>query len=165
MGTKGISNEARTFFGKNTSDVMMKVKCPVLAISENARFKEYKEILFPTDYKIHYSGEMLGILLNMLSLSNASVKILELFVSKTEPSSEQQENRNILENYFMPKTPIFQSYYSMEHTENNSIFNENCSADMIALAAKSLNICQKLMDAGQSRQIPFINQLPLLVLH
>src|SRR5680860_288073 len=54
MGTKGATNKESTIVGKNTSDVMMKVKCPVLAISENAVFQEQKKILFPTDYKIHY---------------------------------------------------------------------------------------------------------------
>src|SRR5690606_13440946 len=36
MGTKGASNQKEIILGKNTSDVVMKVKCPTLAISENA---------------------------------------------------------------------------------------------------------------------------------
>ena len=49
MGTKGKTNNEGVVIGKNTSDVMMKVKCPVLAISEFASYKEHKKILFPTD--------------------------------------------------------------------------------------------------------------------
>ena len=40
----------------------------------------------------------------------------------------------------------------------------NRNVDMIVLAAKNLNLCQKFLQNDQN-DIPFINQLPLLVLH
>ncbi len=165
MGTKGITNKKNTIIGKNTSDVMMKVKCPVMAISENAVFKGYNEILFPTDYKIHYSGEMLNILLNLISLSKASVKILEIFSSDTEPSKEQVESRALLQNYFSPQTPLFHAFYSSKNPDRNRMLMADNNFDMIAIAAKNLNICQKLLNSPQNHQIPFINKLPLLILH
>lgn len=165
MGTKGISNEAGSVIGKNTSDIMMKVKCPVLAISENAEFREYKEILFPTDYKIRYSGEMLDVLLNLASVSNASVKIMELYESTASPSFEQRENKNSLQNYLAARTPLLPSNEQALDQKKSFNNSENFSADMIALAAKNLNICQKLLLPGQNHQIPFIEKIPLLMLH
>ncbi|HET7361625.1 MAG TPA: universal stress protein, partial [Salinimicrobium sp.] len=135
MGTKGVTNKKATVIGKNTSDVMMKVKCPVLAISENAVFQEHKEILFPTDYKISYSGKMLGILINLVSLSKSSLRILEIFNSEKEPSEEQKENRTFLQHSFFPQEPIFHSYYSSGNTSASKIFMANNNIDMIALAA------------------------------
>ncbi|HET8837920.1 MAG TPA: universal stress protein [Flavobacteriaceae bacterium] len=165
MGTKGISNDEGSVIGKNTSDIMMKVKCPVLAISETAEFKEYREILFPTDYKIQYSGEMLDILLNMASMSNASVKIMELFESNATPSFEQRENKSSLQNYLAARTPVLPYNQEGKEEKNSFYTSKNFSADMIALAAKNLNICQKLLLPGQNHQIPFIEKIPLLMLH
>lgn len=164
MGTKGKTNDKGAVIGKHTSDVMMKVRCPVLAISENAVFKEHKNILFPTDYKIHYGSKMLRTLLNLTSLSKANVKILEIFNSEKEPSAEQAENREFLQDSFLPKIPVLQTYYATKEPNTFKIFMANRNVDMIVLAAKNLNLCQKFLHNDQN-DIPFINQLPLLVLH
>lgn len=165
MGTKGATNKKGSIVGRNTSDVMMKVKCPVMAISENAVFKGHKEILFPTDYKIHYSEKMLKTLLILTNLSKASVKILELFNSEVEPSEEQLTNKFFLQNSFVNNKPEFQTYYSAKNSDASPIFQSNLNAEMIVMAAKNLNLCQKLLRDNPQNQIPFINQLPLLVLH
>ncbi|UJH90851.1 universal stress protein [Antarcticibacterium sp. 1MA-6-2] len=165
MGTKGATNKKGPIIGKNTSDVMMKVKCPVMAISENAIFKTHKEILFPTDYKIHYSERMLNTLLILTNLSKASVKILELFNSELEPSEEQITNKTFLHNSFVSDKPLVQTYYSAQNTDTNLFFQANPNVDMIVMAAKNLNLCQKLLKNTSQNQIPFINKLPLLVLH
>lgn len=165
MGTKGSGNKAGAVIGKHTSDVMTKVKCPVLAISENAIYKEHKEILFPTDYKIQYNTKMLETLLNLSSLSQAQVKILELFNTEKEPSEEQMANRVFLQNSFSPKVPTLQTYYSSKAPDTTRLFLKNKNVDMIVMVAKNLNICQRLLKNQQNNQIPFINQLPLLVLH
>lgn len=165
MGTKGKSNNKGVVVGKNTSDVMMKVKCPVLAISENAVFKEHKEILFPTDYKIHYGSNMLQTLLNISSLSKADVKILEIFNTDKEPTLEQVENRHFLQNAFSPRVPVLQTFYSSIEKNPKKIFVSNRNVDMIVLAAKNLNLCQRFLQNDDDENIPFINQLPLLVLH
>ena len=165
MGTKGKTNSTGVVIGKNTSDVMMKVKCPVLAISEKAAFKEHKEILSPTDYKINYGSKMLSTLLNLASLSNANVKILEIFNSEMEPSPEQIQNRLYLQESFTPKIPMLQTYYTSRETNPKKIFTSNRNIDMIVLAAKNLNLCHKFLQNDEQENIPFINQLPLLVLH
>lgn len=165
MGTKGSSNRAGAAIGKNTSDVMTKVKCPVLAISEKTVYKEHKEILFPTDYKIQYNTKMLETLLNLSSLSRAQVNILELFNSENEPSEEQLANRVFLQNSFSPKIPMLQTYYSSKVPDTARLFVKNKNVDMIVMVAKNLNICQQLLKNQKNNQIPIINQLPLLVLH
>lgn len=165
MGTRGATNKRSTIIGKHTADVMMKVKCPALAVSENAVYKDHKEVLFPTDYKIHYSPKMLETLLNLTHLSKASVNILELFNSDTEPSEEQLANKIFLQNSLSPGIPKFQTYYSLKQKNNNLVFTSNENVDMIVMAAKNLNLCQKLLRNHSDTQIPFIKQLPLLVLH
>lgn len=165
MGTKGATNKKGAIIGKNTSDIMMKVKCAAMAISEKAVYKTYKEILFPTDYKIHYNPKMLDTLMLLKNYSKASVKILELFNSDAEPSEEQVTNRSFLHKSFSPDVPQVQTFYSSQSSETTSLFETNPNVDMIVMAAKNLNLCQRLLRNNSQTQIPFIKQLPLLVLH
>ena len=165
MGTKGSTNESKHVVGKHTADVMMKVKCPALAISEKAIFKAHREVLFPTDYKIHYSPKMLETLLSITSLSKAKIKILELYNNEKEPSAEQIANRIFLQNSFSPDVPNTQAFYPLKQSDNNSLITGNEKVDMIVMAAKNLNLCQRLLRNQSADQIPMIRQLPLLVLH
>lgn len=164
MGTKGATNKAGTMIGKNTSDVITKVKCPVLAISEKTLYNRAQEILFPTDYKIPYEAKMLKTLQNVVNLSQASVMVLELFNGDGEPTGEQLNNKTMLQNFFAPKIPDSQPYYPSREKDPN-LFGNSKNPDMIVMAAKNLNVCHKLLGNHQSSQIPFINQLPLLILH
>lgn len=165
MGTKGATNEKEIILGKNTSDVIMKVKCPTLAISENAVFQPHKEILFPTDYRIRYSAKMLESLKNITRLSKTSIKILELFASENEPGKDQIYNREALRNSLVPDVPETQTYYSFNDSDPKLLFRTNRNVDMIVMAAKNLSLCQKLLKNQNNHQIPFIRKLPLLILH
>jgi len=165
MGTKGASNEKEIILGKNTSDVIMKVKCPTLAISENAVFQPHKEILFPTDYKIRYSAGMLESLKNITGLSHTTIKILELYASENEPNLDQLHNREALKNALAPEIPEIQTFYSLQNPDSNLLFRTNKNVDMIVMAAKNLNLCQKLLKDHNNHQIPLIRKLPLLILH
>lgn len=165
MGTKGLTNNKTTIMGKNTGDVMMKVKCPVMAISEKTLFKGHKKILFPTDYNIRYNEKMLEVLHQLISLSKAEVKILEIFNSEEEPSEAQLENRLFLQNSFGPELLPLQTFYASKTTSYRSMFSSNRNIDMIVMVAKNLNICQRLLHNPKNDQVPFINHLPLLMLH
>lgn len=165
MGTKGVTNQKEIILGKNTSDVIMKVKCPALAISENAVYKPHQEILFPTDYKIRYSAKMLDSLKSFTSLSKTSVKILELFATDKEPNDDQLINKENLCNSFTPEIPEVQTFYSIKDSDPKVLFRANKNVDMIVMAAKNLNLCQKLLKTHNNHQIPFIRKLPLLILH
>lgn len=165
MGTKGASNEKEIILGKNTSDVIMKVKCPTLAISENAVFQPHKEILFPTDYKIRYSSGMLNSLKNIAETSKTTIKVLELFSSNNEPGLDQIFNKQALMNSLSPDIPEIQTFYALTNADPESLFLTNRNVDMIVMAAKNLNLCQKLLKDHRNQHIPFIRKLPLLILH
>ncbi len=165
MGTKGTTNKEGMIIGKNTSDVITKVKCPALAISQHAFFKANPQMVFPTDYKIQYSAKMLNTLFTLSKLSNSSIRILEFFSSEKEPSAEQIINRTLLYNSFTSGIPPVQTYYCLKNSDRKSLFSTNENVDMIVMAAKNINLCQRLLKNNSKNQIPFINKLPMLVLH
>lgn len=165
MGTRGIAGQKGISIGKNTADVMMKVKCPAMVISEEAIYKAQKEILFPTDYKITYSPKMLDTLFNLTQMSQASVKILELYNTENEPTAEQLANKIFLQKSFSPDSPMVQTYYSFKNSNSCSLFLSNENVDMVVMAAKNLSLCQKLLKSSTTSDPFFLKQLPLLVLH
>lgn len=168
MGTKGVSNKQAIILGKNTADVIMKVKCPALAISENAVYKSQQDILFPTDYKILYSKKMLNTLKLITNFTPTNFKILELYSSTKDPDENQKTNKESLLDSLseFDVHPSIQTYGSTTTTSNTSEVQFNKKVDLIVMAAKNLNLCQRLLkNEYNSTQIPFIRKLPLLILH
>ena len=108
---------------------------------------------------------MLNTLYDVVQRSKASVKVLELFTTDGEPTQEQKTNKQLLQSFFAPYEPILQTYYPSRNDGSSEIFNGKNNSDMIVMAAKNLNVCNKLLQNHQGNQIPFIRQLPLLILH
>lgn len=162
MGTKGLSGEKNDFIGKNTMEVMTKVKCPVLAIPENSSFEKDLEILFPTDYKIDFRGKQMDFFLDLVKISKASLEILELSEAEKGFPQGQVENKTNLQDYFSSKKLSFQIVHIGKQGLTNVLGEERKSPEMIALVAKDLETCQKFLNGDQSR---FVGKLPLLMLH
>lgn len=168
MGTKGISNQKEIILGKNTADIIMKVKCPALAISEKAVYEPQQDILFPTDYKILYSKKMLDTLKMINKFSPTNFKILELYSTEKEPDEDQKINKETLLDSLseFEVYPAIETYCPTKYSDSTSQFQLNKQVNMIVMAAKNLNLCQKLLkNQNNSTQIPFIRKLPLLILH
>ena len=95
MGTKGQTNDKNIIFGSYTVQIFKYVQCPVLAVPQEAVFKQPKKILFPTHYMLPYKRRELK-LLNSLSGEYKS-EIHCLYISDFEIlSSRQIDNKRFL---------------------------------------------------------------------
>ncbi|MBT8297900.1 MAG: universal stress protein, partial [Maribacter sp.] len=109
MGTKGSTGLKKVTMGSNTGDVITKVKCPLLAVPENAKFKIPKEITFPTDYYLRYDLKVLDTLIEMVTMNNAVLRVLHISKKGEVLSDEQQENKDFLNDYLRDVEHSFHS--------------------------------------------------------
>jgi nucleotide-binding universal stress UspA family protein len=165
MGTKGATGAKEIFMGSNAGDVIMKTECNVLAVPENAVFKDPKEITFPTDFKIPYKKEDMAPLIEIAEMYQSSIRVL-LFSDKGNIDEEQKFNKKSLKKYL---DKINHTY----HTLSNSDFEValNCftqsrgNIDMIAIIAKHYNFFQRLFFKPKVEELSFHTKIPMLVLH
>jgi len=165
MGTKGATGAKEIFMGSNTGDVIMKTECNVLAVPENAVFKDPKEITFPTDFKIPYKKEDMAPLIQIAEMYQSSIRVL-LFSDRGNIDEEQKFNKKSLKKYL---DKINHTY----HTLSNSDFEValNCftqsrgNIDMIAIIAKHYNFFQRLFFKPKVEELSFHTKIPMLVLH
>ena len=84
MGTKGASGLKEYIVGSNTGDIITKVKCTTLVVPEDARYKELKEVAFPTDFNLTYDLLSLQPFTDILKTVDASLHVIH--IQKKEPS-------------------------------------------------------------------------------
>ena len=165
MGTKGASGLKKLTLGSNTGDVITKVKCPLLAVPENARYSKPREIVFPTDYHIGYSLNALDTLVDMVTIHKATLRILHVFKKDEELGSAQIKNKDFLHDYFKDLQHSFHTVTGSKLETTVQSFVKNRDIDMIAMVAKNLNFLQRILFRPTVEEISYHTDIPFLVLH
>tara|TARA_R110000744_G_scaffold379520_1_gene497839 strand:+ start:643 stop:1491 length:849 start_codon:yes stop_codon:yes gene_type:complete len=79
VGNKGKTGAKELFMGSNTIQIANTItKCPILAIPKEIAFKPIEEIAFVTDYKKGCSKNTISMLLNIASVTDASIAVLHI---------------------------------------------------------------------------------------
>jgi nucleotide-binding universal stress UspA family protein len=165
MGTKGASGLKRMTLGSNTGAVITKVKCPLLAIPENTRFKKPREIAFPTDYHIGYDIKVLDNLVEVITENEAILRILHISKKGEVLTEEQSRNKDFLEDYLSEVPHSFHTLTGAHLHTSVQCFVESRNVDMIAMVAKNLNFFQRILFRPAIEEISYHTDVPFLVLH
>ncbi|ALM09140.1 universal stress protein [Sediminicola sp. YIK13] len=166
MGTKGATGLKKVTIGSNTGHVITKIKCPLLAVPENAKFNGLKEIMFPTDYHTGIDINVLEDLKAIMALHNSSLKIVHMVSREDEKlTKEQDRNKDFLKDYFSNSDQSFQKIIDTRLEEAIQSLTESQPIDMIVMVAKNQNFIQRLLFRPLVEQISYHISTPFLVLH
>ncbi|MEN8787981.1 MAG: universal stress protein [Flavobacteriaceae bacterium] len=165
MGTKGASGLKRVTIGSNTGDVITKVKCPLMAVPENASYKIPKDIAFPTDYHIAYDIKVLDTLVEIVEMNDATLRIVHISKKGEDLSEEQLENKDYLHDYLRGIQHSFHSLTSNRLETAIQCFVESRDIDIVAMVAKNLNFYQRILFKPKVEEISYHTDIPFLVLH
>ena len=164
MGTKGETHSRATAFGSTAIYVMEKVRnCPVLVVPESAKIEMPKEIVFPTDYKIHYKSRELIYLTDIAKNSDATIIILH--VEEDELDKQQKENKKLLEEILQG---VNYKFHTLSHTSvitAVNIFVESRESDMVAFLNKKHAFFGSILTSPMVKEISFHLNIPILAMH
>ena len=165
MGTKGATGAKEIFMGSNTSDVIMRNACNVIAIPEDHVFKFPKEIVFPTDYEIRYNSEDLEPLLDLTNKFDASIRIVH-FSDSDELEEDQIENKRILDSFLKD---VKHDYYTLSNSDFeegiNCFVQSRANIDMIMIIGRHYGFFERLFFKPKVRTLSFHSKVPLFVVH
>lgn len=165
MGTKGATGLEKIILGSNTADVVTKVKCNTLVIPENAKFVTPKEIAYPTDFSLSHNLHVLQPIAEIIERFKASLCILHITKKKLNLNNEQEQNKELLEEYFSYHPYNF--YYLTNKKVEDAIecFVESRAIDLVCMVAKNLNYFQQILFHSKVENITYHTDIPFLVLH
>ncbi len=165
MGTKGASGLKKATIGSNTGDVMTKIKCPLLAVPEDAKYRPLREIAFPTDYHTGYNSNVLDSLISIVQQHHAALRILHISKKGEELNALQKDNKSFLHDYLKDVEHSFHSLTGKKLETAVQCFTESRDVDMIAMVAKNLNFFQRILFRPAVEEISYHTEVPFLVLH
>jgi hypothetical protein len=159
IGGRGQTSDTNRQFGKNTFDIVKKVRCPIMVVFENSVIKIPHKVAFPLDNSNQVQEKYLSTVKKLSFWKNIELSILEvpnkmlsgLFV------------KNLNKQTFLKAFSGLNFKIEQPHISNNKVCYNCIQADLIMFMAKNLNISNQIFDQIDTQTTD--RQTPLLVLH
>ena len=163
MGTKGATGAAEILFGSNTVHVFKNVNCPILAVPDDFDFEIPHEVLFPTDYEIDYKDHHLNPLIDIISLFNTRVNILNVSYGN-DLTEVQKKHKQILEKTFEHIAHLFHRVNSQDVAEAITNFQLKARVNLLVMINNKHSFFENLFFKSTINQIGFHLNSPFLVI-
>lgn len=165
MGSKGAHDDPNNAFGSTTISVMEKARnCPVLAVPGHVTYKEPKEIVFPTNYKIFFKRRELQSMYEIAKITNAAICILHV-KEDISLNDEQKNNKELLENGLDGLEYSFHELDNSNVLEGIKNFVESRGSDMIAFINKKHAFFNTIFSQPMVKSLGNASKVPVLVMH
>ncbi len=166
MGTRGASGIKKALIGSNTSAVIRRVKCPIIAIPEKAEIKPLKNIALATDYEGLENDELLQPLVDITKRNSS--KILAVNVSRelvlAGPNEYETKGMSLGKQF----EGIKQSFFTVENpdvVQGVREFAKNHKVDMLVMISRKHTLFERLFSTSVTKEMSMIGEVPLMVLH
>jgi hypothetical protein len=100
MGAKGMDNEQKNKYGKNTLDIIQNMRfCPIMIVPNNVTFGLPKKIVLATNFNTNFDFLEMEHLAEIARLTKAKIKVLTI-ADNNVLDQRQQENKLRLSKHF-----------------------------------------------------------------
>lgn len=153
-----------TLIGNHTHEIMKKVKCNLLAIPENGRYVEPREIAIPIDYSVSLGQRVFRFLGTSTVPDDTRFTVLEMKDKLLqEPAQVVME-----EDLFHPLSGRNLHFSELETdavASKEQFLEVQKEYDMMVILGRNLSICDRLLHTEHGLYSSVENRLPILVLH
>lgn len=167
MGTMGENDALDKVYGTNAVNVMKKIhRCPVLVIPEHAAYHKSgkKEVVFATNFRDAYKKKSLKYLPEIAKNYSASLRILYIQESEKSLTTEQEENKEWLQEYLKDVSHSFHTLTKIELGAGIHSFIQSRGSHMLAILNKKHNFFNSIFSGSIIEEIGQKPRIPVLVL-
>lgn len=164
MGTSSADFSNTSILGKHTREIIQKIKCSVLMVSERSKFKMPKKFVLPVDTTINAENSIPDFLRSKIFNAQTNITIVEIGM----PLDEIRKSLSIKKKFGFSESSSQCNFLEFKQAINLSDgllkeIQENYN--MVIILGKNLSICKKLVESYDGKWSAKNNNLPVLVLH
>lgn len=165
IGNQGIHHVAERLFGNTSSRLISKLKCPVLSVGKNIKYKTPKVIAVAYDYK-PLKKTVIDSLKNFSQVFKSHICIVHVAPDTSElPNKEHAKESMRIQKIIGEKSVTFYYISHVDLTLGMKKFMSGKNADMIAMFPGSHNFFSRLWSEPDSRKMSYRTKVPLLTIH
>jgi len=163
MGTQGATGAEEILIGTNTVQAINKLKVPLLTIPSEYEYKPPLNILFPTDFQLHFSAPQLEPILNLAKNHNSKLNILHVFFGK-DLDEKQEENKKNLSKIIEDYPHQFNTIEDKSVTKAIEKFQEKNTVDLLFMVNNKRSFFENLLFRPVVNKIGFHIKVPFMVI-
>ena len=168
MGTKGESDIGQLLFGNNTSELIEKTSCPVMAIPGNARFsKPVKKIAYATSY-LKSDIDAIKKMIEIAQPINATISVLHVAEGTLGPDEEAAlmgKFMNDIQAHVEYPRVAFEVLNGEDVAERLEAYITTGGADMLVLSTRVRNYFGRLFGDSITKTLTQLSDIPLVAFH
>ena len=165
MGTHGASNAFDEMVGSNTLHIIRKSNKPVLAVPNDVKHFDIKEILYSYDYQSIDNKETIQPLIDFALLFGAKIHVLHITDKLDRLHTGAISEAKILEQY-LKDIPHQYHMLAGEHVESEILdYIKNHGIDALAIMPREHTIFERLFQSSVTKQLVHHSKIPMLAFH
>ncbi|MGB6151306.1 MAG: universal stress protein [Pricia sp.] len=163
MGTQGATGAKEMVLGTHTVHVIQKATCPVIAVPAHFDYENPREILFPTDYEVHFKRGQLKQLLDIAKNHSGHVEVIHIS-SNYNLTENQIKNKQKL-NYILAQTAhLFHIIPNQEVMTSINNFLMEKRINLLVMVKNKHTFLERLFIEPVIKKIGFHVTIPFMVI-
>lgn len=167
MGTYGAGRIEGFLMGSNTTHIIEKATCAVLAVPDEAEFAGIDKIVLASDMN-GIDRQLVRKISDFASLFEAGIDVLTVFTADSHyKPSQVQDFKQELQDKFNYDRLAFHIYETVldDLTEALQNYLDDNQADVLVMQMHHRTFMQKLFSSSQTKKMAMHTHTPLLALH
>lgn len=162
MGTQGAGNMARNLVGTNTTRVVSKSECAVLAIPAEAKFSGIKKVVLAVDLE-HRSDHLIEDIVNTMKAQESAVLLVYVGIDENGHFERDLEN---LTDSIKKNTDYKKVLCKVLHTNDfpGSLENlaKDIEADLLVMITHHRGVLDSIFDPSETKLYAYHTTIPMM---
>jgi len=159
MGTRGASGLTKADLGSNTNSIIEVSHVPVLAVTEQAEFKGFRNVVYASD--LRNLERELKILIRYIERFGSTIHLIHIVPPGNQVDSVEAKIESVLKNF------PYKNIVTLVLVDNDidsalDQYVEISKADVLAMFTHELSFFEKVFDRSMTRKMAFHSRIPLL---
>ena len=164
MGSQGVTNAERMFFGSHTVIAMKHLRWPILAIPRGVKFANIKKIGLACDFEKVVDKTPVNEIEELVKIFNA-----RLYVINTGPTQahdpEMVFQSGLLQVMLKDMKPEFHFINNKDVDEGLMDFCEKNNIDLLMITHKRHSLLDKMIKKSHTKELILHSHIPVMALH
>lgn len=164
MGNKGRSG-ARMLFGSTTLKIISDSPVPVMAVPEQSKYADFKQIVFATDY---HTGDLSALkkIIKWAQRFNSELHVLHISrEDEAKPKLSFHGFKEMVKEQIDYENLIFDRVANKSFIKGFSDYLDEHKTSLVVLTRYKKSFIRKIVEKNHTKQIEYYSNVPLLVLN
>ena len=167
MGTHGTNTLKKFLIGSNTSVIIERSTCPVIAVPEHARFKQINKIVFAANYGVDDYKNVFD-LVDFAQHFDSEIILLHVSTGDHEKAFDYNQ-LNSFKDQVAKETGYskisFKLFEDKNIYEGLNLYLDDINADMFTMSMRNRSFFKRVFQPSLTKKMAYHTHLPILVFH